>query len=72
MLIGCLNCDDKESDLKTLFKIKYIHRSDIGAEYFQGNFIEMMQDIGNVSMRDLKLSSVIEPVYLPDVMEISI
>jgi len=41
----CSNCDILESLLIKEFKDKYIHRKDIGNEYFQGCCYEMIKDI---------------------------
>lgn len=41
----CLNCDTAEKTLISKFKSKYKHRSDIGAEYFEGDTEHMIKDI---------------------------
>jgi hypothetical protein len=33
----CENCIDSEKELIKLFKLNFIHRNDIGNEYFEGN-----------------------------------
>jgi hypothetical protein len=43
----CINCDNIEKELILQFKNKYIHRSDIGNEYFEGDYMEMQKDIEN-------------------------
>lgn len=43
----CNNCDEMEKKLLKDFAEKYIHRKDIGKEYFEGNFVDMIQDINN-------------------------
>ena len=51
--IKCTNCDLKELQLITLFKEKYIHRRDLGNEYFEGNVNNMKRDIFNESLVDI-------------------
>lgn len=41
----CDNCDVLETQLIRDFKNKYIHRKDIGNEYFEGDYNEMIKDI---------------------------
>ena len=41
----CHNCDVLERQLIREFKNKYIHRRDIGNEYFEGDYNEMIKDI---------------------------
>lgn len=41
----CDDCDVLEMQLIRDFKNKYIHRKDIGTEYFEGDFNEMIKDI---------------------------
>lgn len=43
----CNDCDMLEHKLIRDFKNKYIHRKDIGNEYFEGDHIEMSKDIHN-------------------------
>jgi hypothetical protein len=33
----CEDCIDSEKELIKLFKLNFIHRNDIGNEYFEGN-----------------------------------
>lgn len=42
------NCDDTEREIIEAFKEKYIHRTDIGAEYFEGDIREMKRDIHRI------------------------
>jgi hypothetical protein len=44
----CSNCDICEKDIITLFKQKYSQRKDIGREYFEGNYINMVCDISEI------------------------
>ena len=44
----CENCDITELKIINLFKKKYIHRKDIGNEYFEGNFKDMIYDISSL------------------------
>jgi hypothetical protein len=41
----CKNCDLNETELKKLFNEKYIKHSEIGSEYFEGDYNEMIKDI---------------------------
>lgn len=43
----CDDCDMLETQLIREFKNKYIHRRDIGNEYFEGDHNEMVKDIHN-------------------------
>jgi len=45
--IVCDDCDILETELIRDFKNKYIHRKDIGNEYFEGDYKEMIKDIYN-------------------------
>lgn len=42
---SCFDCLEMENYLIKLFKNKYIQRTDIGSEYFEGNVIQMHNDI---------------------------
>ena len=44
----CNNCVTSENQIMNMFKQKYIHRVDIGSEYFEGNVKEMQRDIFNI------------------------
>ena len=44
----CNNCVTCENQIMNMFKQKYIHRVDIGSEYFEGNVKEMQNDIFNI------------------------
>jgi hypothetical protein len=43
--ISCDNCDIFEKNLINIFKEKFINRKDIGNEYFQGDYIDMINEI---------------------------
>ena len=43
----CVGCDNIEKELIQIFKDKYIHRKDIGYEYFEGDWIDMSDIIFN-------------------------
>ena len=45
MLKNCFDSISKEKKLINLFKQKYIQRRDYGAEYFQGDVVQMMDDL---------------------------
>lgn len=42
---SCSNCAKYEKQLIALFKIKYKQRTDIGTEYFEGDYKQMKKDI---------------------------
>jgi len=44
----CSDCKFSEAEIISLFKIKYIHRNDIGNEYFEGDIFEMRRDINKI------------------------
>lgn len=44
----CNDCDMLEKLLIKYFISKYIHRTDIGFEYFEGNDLDMVKDINNM------------------------
>jgi len=44
----CDDCISSEKMIIQLFKSKYIHRKDIGNEYFDGNYKNMRDDIANI------------------------
>ena len=48
MQIDCNNCDATEDEMKKVFGKKYKQRTDIGKEYFEGNYVEMMYDICDI------------------------
>jgi hypothetical protein len=48
---ACFNCDECEKEIITFFKLKYHQRSDIGSEYFEGNYKVMICDILLISLR---------------------
>jgi hypothetical protein len=41
----CSNASIAETNIIGVFKVKYIQRRDIGIEYFEGNYITMIEDI---------------------------
>jgi len=43
--VVCVDCSVTERELITIFKNKYIHRKDIGNEYFEGDYKDMMDVI---------------------------
>jgi len=44
----CENCDEKEKELIKIFKNNFIQRKDIGTEYFEGKYEDMMLVIENL------------------------
>ena len=57
-----INCDIHEKEIITLFKNKYKHRKDIGSEYFEGDYRNMLCDIYDISTRLLREQIQIEEV----------
>ena len=53
--IKCDNCDCNEKDIIKLFKTKYKHKKEIGNEYFEGNYKEMMKDIFDIVIKISKV-----------------
>lgn len=53
MQMSCFDCDILESKIIEIFKIKYIQRTDIGTEYFEGEKNNMISDIYSMN-RDEK------------------
>lgn len=47
LYIECQDCDKIETQLIKDFITKYHHRKDIGSEYFEGDFKQMVMDICN-------------------------
>lgn len=45
LLIHTSNCHEIEKDIISLFKIKYVQMKKYGNRYFQGDFLEMRNDI---------------------------
>ena len=45
--IICTDCDNVEKELIDIFKDKFVQRKDIGTEYFQGDYQEMIDIIYN-------------------------
>ena len=58
---NCNNCNIIENMIIHLFKQKYTHMSDIGKEYFKGDFLEMKDDINTIikNNNDLTLFDII-------------
>lgn len=59
-LLGSFECDDCifiERMLIRLFKTNYIHRNDIGNEYFEGNINNMINNI-NETIEKYKINSI--------------
>lgn len=44
----CTDCDTSEMEIKKLFKTKYTQCTDIGVEYFNGDYKQMILDIYNI------------------------
>lgn len=62
--IACDDCDILENEILTLFREKYISRTDLGSEYVQGDVESMINDICalrksvNESIEDIKTTNV--------------
>jgi hypothetical protein len=50
--ISCFDCDIIEKTILSIFKEKFIHKKDIGYEYFEGNYIDMMRIITNIILNN--------------------
>jgi hypothetical protein len=57
IMIECDDCVLGERILLNIFRKKYIQRSDIGSEYFEGSMIDMRDDICNYVLNESKLCS---------------
>ena len=62
---SCFDCHELENYLINLFKHKYVQRSDIGAEYFEGDVIQMQNDICMAIVNDSYHRS-IQSTKIPD------
>jgi hypothetical protein len=58
--IICSNCDSLEKDIIAKFKEKYKQRKDIGNEYFEGNYREMIQDIIALVTLEKKIDDILK------------
>ena len=56
--ILCSNCTNIENKLIKLFREKYIKRKDIGNEYFEGDYINMIDDIIKIVNSDLRQNNI--------------
>ena len=54
---SCSNCDICESQILSILKKKFIKRSDIGTEYFEGNFVKMKNEINKIIQNNISLSN---------------
>ncbi len=52
--ITCSNCKKAETELINLFSNKYKKRNDIGREYFEGNYKQMINDIVKITTDDIE------------------
>lgn len=50
--IICNQSEQIEKEIIIKFKKKYVFRKDIGNEYFEGNFINMIDDIYKIIKKD--------------------
>ena len=48
LITNCIDCHKDEKEILKLFKRKYIQRKDIGNEYFEGDYNEMITDINQI------------------------
>ena len=56
----CIDCDRVELKIINNFKLKYVQRTDIGREYFEGDVRQMIDDIYN----EIKVEEVNEPINI--------
>jgi hypothetical protein len=57
---SCIDCDTCERQIIAFFKNKYIHRTDIGNEYYEGNCDNMLIDISEINLNLLKNKKITE------------
>ena len=50
--IKCNDCDCNEREIIKLFKSKYTHKKQIGHEYFEGDYEDMMKNIFNIVLKN--------------------
>jgi hypothetical protein len=50
--IKCNDCDCNEREIIKLFKSKYTHKKQIGNEYFEGDYEDMMKNIFNIVLKN--------------------
>lgn len=62
--IVCNNCDQLERELIKIFKKKYIHRKDIGNEYFEGDYEDMINTIYFTRNNIMDIISYEKKVYI--------
>lgn len=46
------DCVQFENNIKQLFKNVFVHRSDCGAEYFEGNLTKMINEVNRLMVKD--------------------
>lgn len=54
----CHNSDTCVNEIVQCFKKKYIHRKDIGNEYFEGDYISMIHDINLIVSKYFKIINI--------------
>jgi hypothetical protein len=68
----CNNCKTMENNLIELFKSNFIHRKDIGSEYFEGNYKDMIhffyQTLFNENL-DTELNYINNKLYIKNQFE---
>jgi len=57
---NCYNCDLVEKRIINIFKNEFIHRLDIGFQYFEGNSIEMIKIINDEILNEYNLNNPID------------
>jgi hypothetical protein len=56
--IECPDCDYCEKKLLELFRAKYVNKPDYGREYFEGNFINMLNDVTIFIINEYNLDAI--------------
>ncbi len=57
-VINVISSDDSERELLGMFRNEFVNRTDIGAEYFQGNLIKMIQLLQKHHLEQIKQDNV--------------
>jgi hypothetical protein len=70
MVLPCENCDISEKVIQNVFEKKFIHRKDIGREYFEGDIVKIMECFkSNVSIHHNSAPVVEESTLTNDLID---
>jgi hypothetical protein len=70
--IVCNNCRDTEAKILTLFRKTYKSRTDIGSEYFEGNYTSMISHIYSIVLSSFRDKSEAIENTIPEVASVVI